>query len=274
MDTMGVEIQAISPSPTQYHYDVEVELSREITRTMNEAIADACAVYPERLVGLGTVSLQSPRLAAEQARHAVRSLGLRGVEVSSLIDGAPIDDRRFDPFWAEMEALGAVVLLHPLGTTMGDRLDDFYLSNIVGQPVETTVALLRMIFGGLFDRHETLKLCAVHGGGYLTLNSSRADHAYRVRPECQGCRHPPSHYLRRLWFDTVVHEPSQLRGLIEAVGADRIVLGTDYPFDMGEADPIGLIEALDGISINDQDALIQDNARKLLGLPAAGPLEH
>jgi aminocarboxymuconate-semialdehyde decarboxylase len=266
MDAMGVDIQAVSPSPTQYYYWAERDLAVVIVRSLNENLAEVCAAHPDRFVGLGSVALQDPQLAAEQAEHAVRRLGLKGIEISTLVNGVDVGDPRFDPFWAKMEALGAVVFMHPLGTTLGQRLDRFYLSNIVGQPAETAVALSQMIFGGVFDRHAGLKLCAAHGGGYLPLNVSRSDHGYKVRPESCGCARPPSSYLKQIWFDTVVYDPDHLRRLVEAVGAERLVVGTDYPFDMGDYDPQGLVDAVAGLTEAEREAILGGNARALLGL--------
>jgi aminocarboxymuconate-semialdehyde decarboxylase len=266
MDAMGVDIQAISPSPTQYYYWATEEASREIVLSQNTHIAEICAAHPDRFVGIGSVSLQHPRTAVEQARYAVKTLGLRGVEVSSIVNGVPIDDKRFDIVWAELESLGAMVLLHPLGTTAGPRLDDHYLSNVIGQPLETEIALLRLIFGGHFDRYQALKICAVHGGGYLPLYVSRSDHAWRVRPESCGCRLKPSEYLRRIWFDTLVYDVAHLRRLIDVVGTDRVVIGTDYPFDMGDYDPVDLVNAVTGLPKEAARAILAGNAGELLGL--------
>ncbi len=266
MDAMGVDIQAISPSPTQYYYWAERELAEAIVMGVNEHIAEVCASAPDRFVGLGTVALQHPALAADQAEHAVRKLGLKGVEISTLIDGVDAGDPRFDVFWARMEALDAVVFMHPMGTSIGARLNRFYLSNIVGNPAETTMALSQMIFGGVFDRYPGLKLLAAHGGGYLPAYAARSDHGWDVRPEAHGCKEPPSAYLRRLWYDTIVYDPDQLQRLIDFVGADRIVVGTDYPFDMGDYDPHALVDALAGVSEGERTAILGWNAKALLGL--------
>lgn len=268
MDAMGVDIQALSPSPTQYYYWLDWEQSRAIVQAQNERIAEVCTRHRDRLVGLGTVALQHPQLAAEQVRHGVIELGLRGFEISSHVEGVSIADERFAPFWQQIEQLGVMVLLHPLGTTIGPRLDTQYLSNVVGQPAETAIALSHMIMSGHFDRYPALKLCAVHGGGYLPLYIGRSDHAYAIRPECSCCAEQPSDYLRRIWFDTVVYDPEHLRRLIDIVGIERVVLGTDYPFDMGHYDPHGLIEAVAGLSPSDREAILGGNARDLLALPA------
>jgi aminocarboxymuconate-semialdehyde decarboxylase len=269
MDAMGVDIQAISPSPTQYYYWAERDLSEAVVRELNENVAEVCARNPDRFVGLGSVSLQDPILAAEQAEDAVRRLGLKGVEISTLVNGVDIGDPRFEPFWARMESIGAVAFIHPLGTSLGKRLDRFYLSNIVGQPAETAIALSQLIFSGVFDRFPGLKVCAAHGGGYFPLYASRADHGYEVRPEACSCAHPPSAYLKQIWYDTVVYDPDHLRRLIEVVGASQIVIGTDYPFDMGDYDPHGLIDAIAGLTDADRAALLGGNAARLLGFDDA-----
>jgi aminocarboxymuconate-semialdehyde decarboxylase len=266
MDAMGVDIQALSPSPTQYYYWTTRETSSEIVAQQNEHIAALCATHPKRLVGFGTVSLQHPELAASQARHAIRKLGLRGIEISTLVNGIDVDDSRFRPFWEAMEELDAVVLLHPLGTTLGNRVDEHYLSNILGQPLETSISLSRMIFRGHFDRFTKLKLCAVHGGGYLPLYMSRSEHGYAVRPEARDCKLSPGEYLRRIWFDTVVYDPAHLKRLIDVVGVDRVVIGTDYPFDMGESDPVALVEAVEGLTLDEKIMILGENARALLRL--------
>ena len=266
MDAMGVDIQAISPSPNQYYYWAERDLAAEIVRGVNTHIAETCASTPERFRGLGTVALQHPDLAADQAEHAVRELGLKGIEVSTLVDGVDVGDPRFDPFWARMESLNAVVFMHPIGTSIGSRLDRFYLANVIGQPAETTMALSQMIFGGVFDRYPGLKLCAAHGGGYLPHYIARSDHGYAARPEARTCARAPSSYLRRIWYDTIVYDPETLRRLIEIVGASQVVVGTDYPFDMGDYDPHALVDALTGLSEDERKAILGGNAAGLLGL--------
>jgi aminocarboxymuconate-semialdehyde decarboxylase len=272
MDAMGVDIQAISPSPSQFYYWADPALAVEIVREGNRHIAAICAQHPRRLVGLGSVALQHPQLAAEQLDHAVRLLGLRGVEISSQVAGCELDDRRLDPFWAMAEQLGCLVFLHPFGTTLGDRLNRFYLSNVIGQPLETTIALSHLIFGGVLDRHPRLRICAAHGGGYLPACFGRSDHAYRVRPEAAQIRQPPSHYLSQLWFDTVVYDPRLLRNLIDQVGASQLVVGTDYPFDMGM---YRLHEAINDIAVSPQQRaeILGLNAASLLGIDAKAWLD-
>lgn len=264
MDAMGVDMQVLSVSPTQYYYTVDDrDMASAIVRAVNDRTADTVAHRPDRLAGLGTVSLQYPDLAADQLEHAMQSQGLHGVEISTHVDNENIADRRFDPFWAKADELGAIVFVHPWGTSVGDRLSAHYLGNTVGQPMETAIALSNLIFAGTLDRHPGVKIVAAHGGGYLPTYISRSDHAYAARPEACGCALPPSAYLRRIWFDSLVYEQAHLQRLIDVAGVSQIVLGTDYPFDMGHYDPAGLFASLDPRA---QAAIAGENAAKLLGL--------
>jgi aminocarboxymuconate-semialdehyde decarboxylase len=264
MDDMGVDIQVLSPSPGQYYYWAERDLSRELVRLQNEHIAESVAREPRRLVGLATVSLQHPELAVEQLTHAVRELGLRGVEISSAADNRELGDPQFERFWAKADALGCVVLIHPLGTTLGSRLDRHYLSNVIGQPLETTIALSHLIFGGVFDRYPGLKVCTVHGGGYLPTYLERSEHAYKARPDAHSMQHSPRAYLKNIYFDNLLYTPQAVRALIDQVGIEHVVVGTDYPFDMGFYQVRELVAAIPGLSDTERVALLGGNALKLL----------
>ena len=266
MDAMGVDVQVLSPSPTQYYYWADADLAPELVRLQNEHIAAQCALHPERLVGLGTLALQHPAQAVAQLTHAVKALGLRGVEVSSAVNGVELADARFEPVWARAEELGALIFIHPLGTSLGQRVDRYYLANTIGQPLETSVALSELIFGGVLDRYPGLRIVAAHGGGYLPSYFGRSDHAFKVRPEAAGMKMAPREYLRRIWFDTLVYEPEMVRHLIEVVGVSQLVVGTDYPFDMGSYDPHRLLEAVAGLGAADRERILGGNAAALLGL--------
>ncbi|HXL93640.1 MAG TPA: amidohydrolase family protein [Streptosporangiaceae bacterium] len=262
MDAMSVDIQVVEPMP-MHHYWAGSELAARYTRTVNEAVTAHCALAPDRLAGLGTVPLQHPGLAVTELEHAVGTLGLKGVCVGSQIANRELADPAHEGFWAAAAGMGAVVLIHPWGSSLGSRLAAYYLGNTVGQPAETTVALSHIIFSGLLDRHPGLKLISVHGGGYLPGYLSRGDHAWQVRPDARGCAEPPSSYLRRIWFDSLVYTPAGLRQLIDVTGADRIMLGTDYPFDMGVDDPV---QRLGPLPPEDRDAITGGNATALFGL--------
>lgn len=263
MDAMGVDVQVVSPSPLQYAYWAEQALADQLVGLQNEAVAVLCGDHPDRFVGLGTVALQDPARAARQLERLMKKDGFKGVEIGTYVAGRDIADRFFDPFWTKADELGAVVFIHPWGTTVGSRLADHYLMNVVGQPFETTVGLSKLILGGTLDRCPGVKIVAAHGGGYLPAYIGRSDHAYAVRPDAGTCACLPSTYLRRIWFDSVVYDPKQLARLIDAVGADRVVLGTDYPFDMGHYDPAGLVVGLD---TETQRRLLGGNAAGMLGL--------
>jgi aminocarboxymuconate-semialdehyde decarboxylase len=266
MDRMGVDIQVVSPQPTQYYYWADHELAREIVRLQNDHIAALCAQAPDRLVGLGTLALQHPQLAVEQLEHAVKRLGLRGFELSTAVNARELSDPALAPVWSKAEELGALAFIHPMGCSLGERLQPAYLSNIVGQPVETAVALSHLIFGGVLDHYPHLNICAAHGGGYLPTYTGRADHAWHQRPDARTMLRPPSEYLRRIWFDSLVYTPQGLRWLIDQVGASQVVVGTDYPFDMGHYAVHALVRDTPGLSEADQAAILGGNAARLLNL--------
>ncbi|WP_181796491.1 amidohydrolase family protein [Streptomyces sp. WELS2] len=243
MDTQGVDVQLVSPSPSHYHYWADEDTAEKVYRLANEATAAHCSAAPDRLRGLGLVPLQHPAQAVRALDHALRQ-GLAGVEISSHAPGRDLSDPDYEPFWSRARETGALVFLHPFGCTLDERLDRWYLSNTVGQPVENAVALSHLVFSGVLDRHPGLTLIAAHGGGYLPTHIGRADHAWTTRSDAGAdCAHLPSSYLKRLYFDSLVHDPHVLRELVRVAGADRVLLGSDFPFDMGTEDPVGALRA-------------------------------
>ncbi|MGW1135924.1 amidohydrolase family protein [Streptomyces zhihengii] len=265
MDTQGVDVQLVSPSPSHYHYWADRQTATKIYEAANTATAAHCAAAPDRLRGLGLVPLQHPELCAEALDHAL-GLGLLGVEISSHAPGRELSDPAYEPLWARAEQTGALVFLHPFGCTLDERLDQWYLSNTVGQPVENAVALSHLIFSGVLDRHPELKIVAAHGGGYLPTYLGRSDHAWSARPDAgAGCAHLPSSYLRRVWFDSLVHDPHVLRELVRVAGAERVLLGSDFPFDMGSEDPVAALRAA-GLPADQFHAVRGANAAALLRL--------
>ncbi len=269
MDAMGVDIQVISPSPNQYYYWADVDLAKQIVAIQNKHIASLCAAHPDRLRGLGNVALQHPALSIEQLEDCVEKFGLRGVEISSAVNGLELADPRFERFWSKAEELGCLVFIHPLGTSIAERVNRYYLGNIIGQPIETTIALSHLIFGGVLDRYPGLKICAAHGGGYLPSYIGRFDHGFAVRPEAAKIKKKPGEYLKKIYFDSLVYSSEGLRHLIEVVGAAQILLGTDYPFDMGAYDPHGLIAAVPGLTDDERRRILGGNAARLLGFDAS-----
>ncbi|MFE2040867.1 amidohydrolase family protein [Streptomyces sp. NPDC059477] len=299
MDAAGVDVQLVSPSPSQYYYWAEPSLAREIFTATNEAVAAMCAQAGGRLTGLGVVPLQHPGLAVEALEHAVLTCGLKGIEISSFAPygdgvqrregvgpagrldavGAPgavdavgpvervdLSHPALDPLWARAEELGALVFLHPLGCTVDGRLDHWYLYNVIGQPLEHTIALSHLIFSGALDRHPRLRILAAHGGGYLPVHLGRAEHAWRERPEARTCARPPGEYVREIFFDSLVYTPHALRHLVDTVGADQVLLGSDYPYDMGVTDPLDRLTAA-GLSPGQRDRVAGGNAARLGLIP-------
>jgi len=267
MDRMGIDVQAISTSPSQYYYRLEPDLCRQTSRLINERLAEMVTLHPGRFVALGTVPMQDPELAIKELEYCMRQLGFRGLELGTNVRKMELSDPRFERFWARAEELRAVIFLHPSGFTDTSRLKEHFLTNVIGNPLDTTFALSHLVFGGVLERYPGLKFVAAHGGGYLGHYPARMDHAYKVRPECKDfIKRPPSYYMKKIYFDTVVHGEAQLEHLVNLWGAGRIVIGTDYPYDMGYYKPVAFVNGTKSLSRAQKDAIIGGNAAKLLGL--------
>lgn len=265
MDEMGVDVQIVSPSPTQYYYWTEDDLSEHVVDAINENLVEQCSKHHERLMPMGTVSMQNPKLAVKQLKKCINEYGMVGVEISNLINGIEISNSLYDEFWGQAELLKCPVFIHPLGTSLGERVNTHYLANIIGQPLETTVTLTKLILEGVLDRHPELKIIAAHGGGYLPSYFGRLDHGYQVRPETQTCSKKPSEYLKQIWFDSVVYEPEILSHILDVVGVDQLLIGTDYPFDMGVDDVHGLVAKLNKLDPSAIKNILGRNAQNLFG---------
>jgi aminocarboxymuconate-semialdehyde decarboxylase len=267
MDRMGIDMQALSAAPSQYYYWTEPELGRAAARLVNDNIASIAQAHPERFVGLGHLPMQEPRLALAELDRCAKDLDMRGVEICTNVAGKDLSAPEFEPVFARLEALGMVAFLHPSGFTHGERLREHYLNNVIGNPLESTIAVSHLIFGGVLERHPKLKVVVPHGGGFLGSYPFRMDHAWRARADCRvNIGKKPTDYLRRLYFDTILFEPRALGHLIELWGADHVVLGTDYPYDMGDYDPLGSIRAVKGLGAEERAAIAGGNAAKLLGI--------
>ena len=242
LDRMGLDIQVVMPPPQQCYYAVPAEIGVRAAHLVNDGLAEWVAQRPDRFVALGSVPLQDGREAAVELERCVKQLGFKGVEILTNVAGRELSDPATAPFWRRAEELGALVVIHPNGFTEAERLRRFYFNNVIGNPLETTIALHFLIFDGVLERHPNLKLLAVHGGGYLGGYFGRIDHAWGARSDCHAhLPHPPTSYLRKIFVDTVVFTAPQLRFLVETFGVDHIVMGTDYPFDMADYDPIDLV---------------------------------
>ena len=265
MDRMGVDIQAVSISPYQYYYWSESEVGRDVSKLINDDLASAIGEKPDRFVGLGTVPLQNTEMAITELDRCVNELGFKGIEINSQISGEELSTPRLASFWAKVEELDILVFIHTAGFTDPDRLKDHYFINLIGHPIEATLAISRLIFDGVMENHPGLKIVVAHGGGFLPAYSGRMDHAYRARKDVrEGLPDLPSEYLKRFHFDTMVFEPDQLEYLINKFGPDHILLGTDYPYDMGEDDPLGLVNKVKGLNEQDCSSICGGNAARLL----------
>ena len=267
MDRMGVDIQALSIAPYQTFYWADPTLGAEVSRTINDDLAGVIGEYPDRFIGLGTVPLQDTSAAVGELRRCMGDLGFKGVEIGTNVEGEEISSPRLDAFWAAVEETGAVVFIHPVGFTHPQRFTEHYFFNVIGHPIENALAIANLIFGGILERFPALKIVVAHGGGYLPPYAGRMDHAYHAREDVrEGLPKPPGDYLRQLYFDTMVFEPDQLSFLVEKYGAEHVVLGTDYPYDMGESDPVGLVARTPGLSDEQRVAICGGNAARLMGL--------
>ncbi|RAI35614.1 amidohydrolase family protein [Rhodoplanes roseus] len=266
LDAMGLDLQVIMCPPPQCYYTVPLDIAVPASRMVNEGLSEYASKNPDRYLVFGTVPLSNCEEAAKELEHCMTKLGHKGVQILTNVAGKELSDPAFAPFWAKAEALGAVVLLHPNGFTEGERLTRFYFNNVIGNPFETTMALHYLIFDGVLERHPNLKIVAVHGGGYLAAYSGRIDHAWGARADTHGTLpHPPTSYLKKIYVDSVVFTPHQLRALVEVFGPDHVILGTDYPYDMAEYEPVEHIVSA-GLDADTVAKICGGTSKTLLGI--------
>ena len=271
MDQQGLDVSALSINPYWYH--AERDAAAELIRIQNEALVEICAATPDRFVGFATAALQHPDLAVEQVEHAAKTLGFKGVGVGGSVEGQDLADPKFHPFWAKCEELGILVFMHPVGTKeleASGRLDGSgLLTNTIGNPLETTIALSHLIFEGTLDRFPGLKICAAHGGGFLPSYANRSDAVCRTFPGRVGPlpKKPPTAYLKdgQLFFDTIVFTPEALRHLIAETGPGQIMIGTDYPFPWTSTE-VDLVLSTPGLSDEERAAILGGTAARLMGI--------
>ena len=268
MDEQGIDVEALSINP--YWYKAERDVAQAVIKMQNEKLAELCAAQPDRFVAFATIALQHPDLAVEQLKEGIKKLGLRGVSVGGNVDGVELADPKFHPFWAKAEELGCLVFIHPVRTPeLAKRLaGNGELTNTIGFPLDTTIALSHLIFEGTLDRFPGLKICASHGGGYLGSYAPRSDAICANFPNrCAAVplKKKPTEYLRQLYYDSIVFTPEAMRHLIAEVGVGQIVMGTDYPFPWNRT-AVDHILATPGVSDADRAAMLGDTASRLLGI--------
>jgi aminocarboxymuconate-semialdehyde decarboxylase len=265
MDRNGVDIQVLAPTVFTFFYQHEPALGLACAALQNEEIAAEIARHPGRFLGIGGVPLQAPELAAQELERAMTRLGLRGAMIGTHVRGRNLDDPALEPFWATAEKLGAFIFIHPHGGAGAERLGSYYLKNLVGLPFETTIAGASLVFGGVLERYPDLRICLSHGGGFLPYQAGRFRHGFEVRPEAKvNLEGSPEASIARLHYDTILHAKPTLEFLIASAGADHVLLGSDYPFDMGNMDCVARVEAL-AIPPGDRDLILGGYADRLLG---------
>ena len=266
MDRHGVDMQVLAPTVFTFFYEQEPKLALACAMLQNDEIAAETKRHPGRFVGLGGVPLQAPELAADELKRAMTELSLRGAMIGSNVNGRNLDDPALEPYWAAAEALGAFIFVHPHAGAAAERLGSYYLKNLVGLPFETTVAGASLVFGGVLERHPGLKVCLSHGGGFLPYQAGRFRHGFEVRAEAKVNLPPgPQESMGRLFYDTILHDKRTLEFLISSVGPQHVLLGSDYPFDMGNLDCVARVEALD-IPAKDRDLILGGYAGAVLGV--------
>jgi aminocarboxymuconate-semialdehyde decarboxylase len=266
MDKMDLDVMAVSCAPPQFHYGVEANVGHESSQLINDTIAAKIKSRPDRFVGIATVPLQDTDLSIRELERTIKDLGFRGVMVQASVGKEELSAERLEPFWAKCESLDIPVFVHPasFATT---RFGRNYLTNVIGNPLDTTVAVHYLIFDGVMARYPRLKVFLAHGGAFAGAYGARMDHAFGARPDCrEHIDELPSTYLKRFYYDTVVFSVDQLAYLIKKYGVDHVVLGTDYPADMGEYNPVEHVYQIDGLAEADREKICGLNALKLMGI--------
>ena len=264
MDQQRVAVQAISLTAPMLYWG-DADLSAKLAQAWNDAATAAHHAYPTRLVSFLTLPMLYPERALDELARASKLPGMRGVYLGTNIGGKDLDDPLFEPVLARIEALDLPIFLHPVETIGGDRLKPFFLSNLVGNPVDTAIAACHLIFGGVLDRHPKLQIGLPHAGGVLPILIGRIDQGWRTRPDLKSLPHAPSTYLQRFTYDTITHSKAVMQFVINEVGAERIMLGSDYCFTMGYAQPVQFLDQIDLVS-TERKMILGGNAARLLKL--------
>ncbi len=265
MDAAEVDVHVLSATPQTYLYDQEASLAVTTSALQNDEIARLVKAHPQRFMGIATLPMQAPERAAEELRRAVTTLGLRGAMIGSNVMGKNLDDRSFELLWQTAAELGAFMLIHPNNVAGIDRMRSYYLNNLIGNPLDTTIAAACLVFGGVLERYPKLNVLLVHGGGFVPYQCGRWAHGWHVRPEPKvNVKASPEPWINRFYYDTILHAKPQLEFLVGSAGASRVLLGSDYPYDMGTGECVRQVKAL-WIDDGEKAAILQGNAVRLFG---------
>ncbi|MGB7855956.1 MAG: amidohydrolase family protein, partial [Pseudolabrys sp.] len=265
MDAMGVDVQVLSVTPQTYLYNQDASLGAMTAAIQNDQIAKLVKQNPQRFIGIATLPMQAPEKAADELKRAMTTLNLRGTMFASNIIGKNLDDPSFEPVWATAEELGAFVFIHPNNVAGADRMKSYYLNNLIGNPLDTTIGAACLYFGGVLGRYPKLTVVLAHGGGFTPYQAARWEHGWHVRPEPKkNIVKQPVDIAKRFYYDTILHSAPVLEFMVEHVGADRVMLGSDYPYDMGMMD---CVKHVRGLKISDADkaTILSTCAQALLG---------
>lgn len=268
MAAQRVDMHVVCNIPHTFLYEADGALADTVSEIQNEAIGALVRSHPDRFIGMATVAMQSPMRAAATLERAITAHGLRGLHVGSNIAGRNLDDPALDPVWEVADRHGLFILVHPHKVVAAQRMGSYYLTNLVGNPLETTIAAASLVFGGVIERHPNIRFCLSHAGGFTPFQAGRFRHGWKVRKEPHvRLKGDPAESLARFIYDSITHAPGPLRFLLEEVGADRIIFGTDYPFDMGTTRGVEEIEeAVADPAVRAK--LLEGNARRFFGLAA------
>jgi aminocarboxymuconate-semialdehyde decarboxylase len=270
MDAAEVDMHVLSATPQTWLYGQAAAVGVAAATIQNDEIARLVKAHPDRFAGIATLPMQAPEEAAAELRRAMIQLGLHGAMIGSNIGGTNLDDPGFEPVWAAAAELDALMMIHPGNVAGADRLRSYYLGNLIGNPLDTTIAAACLIFGGVLERYPTLDFVMVHGGGFIPYQGARWVHGWQVRPEPKlHLKHSPEPYLDRFLYDTILHSKTTLEFLIASAGARRVFLGSDYPYDMGMMDCVRAVRALD-IADADRDIILGGHAAAILGKQRIG----
>jgi len=270
MDEKKIGIYILSSTPFSFFYEVENDLAVELARYHNDQLSAMVKKNPGRFAAVATLPLQSPEEALKELKRAVKELGLRGIEIGSNVAKRELGDETFWPIYEALQELDVPMFVHPHHVAGLDRLLDYYLNNLIGNPLDTTIAATRLIFSGTLEKFPKLKVVLAHGGGQFPFIFGRIEHGYKVRPEPKEKIHePPRAFLKNFYFDTITHNADALRYLIAFAGADHVLLGSDYPYDMGDADPVQTVSKLSGIKAAGRRKIMRESAVTLFGLKAS-----
>lgn len=244
LKTAGMDIGILQPTQTMFFYWAEPAAAADLARMVNEHTAEGVRKHPDETVGLATIPLQDADLAVKELLYAVEELGLKGVVTGSNVNGKGFDEEQFQPFFEKVETLDIPIFIHPNDPAGTERVGRYYIVNFLAYPLESTIAATQFVFGGVLDRYPKLKICLSHAGGVLPFLLGRLEHGQSVRPEAQAnCEHPFSYYLKNFYVDTITFRPDILRFVLDILPEGHVFMGTDYPYDMADTDPVGSVKA-------------------------------